>query len=135
MRTILLVVSTIIIGGYFYTRMNISGKIAAAIRPQITIEDLKGSSQFVDSLVELQNLKVIETRSILKYTWSKVIDKTGQTMTLLSYRPFLVNEQIEIIKGRYSVVYTDNYKRCEVFISEELKAFHDLMNKIKHSMF
>ncbi len=89
---------------------------------------------FADSLIELKNLRVIETQSVMNYSRSKVSDETGQEMTLLSTRPFRSNEIVSEIKGRFTVVYQDKNKSCEVFISDDLKPFNDLMRVIKQSL-
>ena len=134
MRKIIVLVLAVI-GGYFvYTRMGVHEKLSGILEPQITISDLKNSSVFADSLVELRNLRVIETQSVLNYSRSKVSDATGEEMILLSNRPFKSNETVDVIKGRFTVVYADKERRCEVFISEDLKPFNDLITVLKHSL-
>ena len=134
MRKIIVLVLAVI-GGYFvYTRMGVHEKLSGILEPQITISDLKNSSVFADSLVELRNLRVIETQSVLNYSRSKVSDATGEEMILFSNRPFKSNETVDVIKGRFTVVYADKERRCEVFISEDLKPFNDLITVLKHSL-
>ena len=128
----LIILVLIVIGGYFlYNKMNVHNKLSGIIQPQITISDLKNSSVYADSLVELRNLRVIETQSALNYSCSKVSDATGQEMILLSKHPFRTNETINAIKGRYTIIYADMKRRCEVFISEDLKPFNDFMKVLK----
>jgi len=131
----IIVLALAVIGGYFvYTRMGVHEKFSGLLEPQITISDLKSSSVFADSLVELRNLRVTETQSLLNYSRSKVSDASGEEMIVLSNHPFRTNESIDVIRGRFTVVYADNARRCEVFISEDLNLFHDFMTVLKHSL-
>ena len=124
------------LGGYFmYTRMGVHEKLSGILEPQTTITDLKSHpSVFADSLIELKNLRVIETQSVMNYSRCKVSDVTGQEMVLLSSRPYSTGETVNTVKGRYTVLYANNEKRCEVFISDDLKPFSDFMKLIKLSL-
>ncbi len=124
------------LGGYFmYTRMGVHEKLSGILEPQITISDLKSCpSVFADSLIELKNLRVIETQSVMNYSRCKVSDETGQEIVLLSSRPYSAGETVNTVKGRYTVLYANNDKPCEVFISNNLKPFSDFMKLIKLSL-
>lgn len=124
------------VGGYFlYSQMGVKEKLSAMLEPQITINDLQSRpSVFADSLVTLHNIRVVESQSLLNYTRSKVSDGTGSELVLLSSRPFSTGEAVDEINGRFTVVYADSERRCEVFISDDLKPFSDLMKVIKHSL-
>lgn len=124
------------VSGYFlYSRMGVKEKLSAMLEPQITISDLQNRpSVFADSLVTLHSIRVIESQSLLNYTRSKVYDGTGAELVLLSSRPFSTGETVDEVKGCYTVVYADSERRCEVFISDDLKPFSDLMKVIKHSL-
>ncbi len=124
------------LGGYFmYTRMGVHEKLSGRLEPKITISDLKSRpSVFADSLIEVKDLLVIETQSVMNYSRCKVSDVTGQEMVLLSSRPYSTGETVITVKGRYTVLYANNEKRCEVFISDDLKPFSDFMKLIKLSL-
>lgn len=124
------------VGGYFlYSRMGMKEKLSAMLEAQITLSDLQNRpSVFADSLVTLQNIRVVESQSLLNYTCSKVSDGTGAELILLSDRPFRSGEAIDEIKGRFTVVYADSDRHYEVFISDDLKPFNDLMKVIKMSL-
>lgn len=134
MRKIILLV-LVAVGGYFlYSRMGVKEKLSGILEPEITISDLKSSSVYADSLVELRNLRVIESQSVLNYSRTKVSDAAGEELILLSSRPYRTNETVSAVKGRYTVIYADNEKRCEVFIADDLRPFNDLMKVIKQSL-
>lgn len=134
MRKIILLV-LVTVGGYFlYSRMGVKEKLSDILEPEITISDLKSSSVYADSLVELRNLRVIESQSVMNYSRTKVSDAAGEELILLSSRPYRTNETVSAVKGRYTVIYADNEKRCEVFIADDLKPFNDLMKVIKQSL-
>lgn len=124
------------LGGFFmYTRMSVHEKLSGILEPQTTIADLKSRpSVFADSLIELKNLRVIETQSVMNYSRCKVSDETGEEMVLLSSRPYSTGETINTVKGKYTVLYANNDKRCEVFVSNDLKPFSDFINLIKLSL-
>lgn len=124
------------VGGYFmYTRMGVHEKLSGILEPKITISDLKSRpSVFADSLIEVKDLRVIETQSVMNYSRCKVSDETGQEMVLLSSRPYSTGETVNTVKGRYTVLFANNEKRFEVFISEDLKPFSDFMKLIKLSL-
>ena len=125
-----------ILGGYFvYTRMGVHEKFSGILEQQITVSDLKSRpSVFADSLIELKNLRVIETQSLMNYSRCKVSDETGEEIVLLSSRPYSAGEDVNAVKGKYTVLYADNKKRCDVFISDDLKPFSDFMKLIKLSL-
>lgn len=122
--------------GYFlYSRMGVKEKLSAMLEPQITISDLQSRpSVFADSLVTLRNIHVVESQSLLNYTRSKVSDRSGAELVLLSSSPFSRGEAVDEVKGRFTILYADNERSFEVFISEDLKPFSDLMKVIKISL-
>jgi hypothetical protein len=132
----ILILLLLALGGYFmYTRLGVHEKLSAIIQPQITILDLQSNpSVFSDSLVELKNLHIIESQSVMNYSKSIVTDNSGRSMLLFSNLPFRKDEIISAIKGRYTILYQVNGKSCEIFISESLKPFNDIMHLIKQSV-
>ena len=119
----LIIIAMLSVVGYFYFVGQGSKNVASFFEAKVTIKGIKSQpSMFADSLIELADLRVIETRSILNYSHSRVSDKNGDEITLLSTHPFRPNEAIKTVKGRYTVLYAKNDKRCEVFIAEDLNA-------------
>lgn len=109
-------------------------KLVVIFEPQITISDLQSRpSVYADSLVTLRNIHVIESQSLLNYTCSKVSDGSSAELVLLSSRPYIKGEAVDEVKGRLTIIYADNERRCEVFITKDLNLFSDLMKVIKHS--
>lgn len=132
----ILVLMFIVIGGYYlYTHHGVQEKITEIFEPQITISDLKSHpSLFVDSLVKLRNIRIIETKSVLNLSMSKIGVQSGQTIIMLSNHPYRINETIAEIKGRYLVAF-QNQDRCyEVFILDDLKPFKKLIKVINQSL-
>lgn len=135
MKRIIFIALLVVAGYYFFKKSDVQEKLSSMLEPQITISDLKNHpSVFADSLVELKNLRVIETQSMMNYSRSKVSDVTGQEMVLLSSRPFRSNEIVSEIKGHFIVMYQYKNKSYEIFISDDLKPFNDLMKVIKQSL-
>ena len=135
MRNLILIVVAAFAGYFFFKKSDVPKKLSGIFEPQITISDLQGRpSVFADSLVILHNLRVVESQSLLNYTRSKIADGTGAELVLLSGRPYSTGETVNEVKGRYTVIYADNERRCEVFISDDLKPLSDLMKIIKHSL-
>lgn len=131
MRKIILLL-LVAFGGYFlYSRMGVKEKLSGILESEITISDLKSSSVYADSLVELRNLRVIESQSVMNYSRSKVSDAGGEELVLLSSRPYQTNETVSAVKGRYTVIYADNERCYEVFIADDLRPLNDLMKVVK----
>lgn len=135
MKKLILIAGVAIVGYFFLKKSGVHEKMSDIFEPQITISDLQSRpSVFADSLVTLHNIRVVESQSLLNYTRSKVSDGSGAELVLLSGRPYTKGEAVEEVKGRFTVVYSDSERRCEVFISDDLKPFSDLVKVIKHSL-
>lgn len=135
MKNIILIAVVVVAGYFFFKKSGVQEKLSDIFESQITISDLQSRpSVFADSLVVLHNLRVVESQSLLNYTRSKISDGTGAELVLLSSRPYSTGESVDEVKGRLTVVYADSERRCEVFISDDLKPFSDLMKVIKHSL-
>jgi hypothetical protein len=132
----IIVLTLALFGVYFvYTHLAVHKIFSGILQPNITINDLKDHpSLYADSLIVLKNLHVVETQSLLNYSRSKVSDETGHEIFLLSSRPFSNNETIAVVKGRYTILYIDNKRKYDVFISDDLKPFNDLIKLIKKSV-
>jgi len=135
MKKLILIAGIAFVGYFFLKKSGVHEKLSDIFEPQISISDLQSRpSVFADSLITLHNLRVVESQSLLNYTRSKISDGTGADLVLLSTRPYSTGESVDEVKGRLTVVYADNEKRFEVFISDDLKPFSDLMKVIKHSL-
>lgn len=135
MRKIIMLILAGLAGYFMYTRLGVHEKLSSILEPQTTIADLKNRpSVFADSLIELKNLRVIETQSVMNYSLCKVSDETGQELVLLCSRPYSTGETVNAVIGKYTVLYANNEKRCEVFISDDLKPFSDFIKIIKLSL-
>lgn len=135
MKNLILIAVVAVAGYFFFKKSGVHEKLSDIFEPQISISDLQSRpSVFADSLVTLHNIRIVESQSLLNYTRSKVSDGSGAELVLLSGRPFSTGETVDEVKGRYTVVYADSERRCEVFISDDLKPFSDLMKVIKHSL-
>jgi len=135
MKKLILIAGVAIVGYFFLKKSGAHEKLSDIFEPQISISDLQSRpSVFADSLVTLHNIRFVESQSLLNYTRSKVSDGSGAELVLLSSRPYTTGEAVDEVKGRYTVVYADNERRCEVLVSDDLKPFSDLMKVIKHSL-
>lgn len=134
MKKLILILIAAIGGYFFFEKLGLLEKMSFIFEPQITINDLQSRpSIYADSIVILRNLRIKGTRSLLNYTHSKVSDGTGE-IVLLSSRPYTTGEEVKEVKGRFTVLYADDERRFEVFISEDLKLARDLMKVIKHTL-
>lgn len=131
-----LIIVIVAVGGYFFLKKScVIQKLTTIVEPQITISDLQNHpSVYADSLITLHKIHVVESHTLFNYTQSKVSDGSGAYLLLLSSRPFGKGEVVDEVSGRLTVVYADNERRYEVFISDDLKPFNDLMKVIKHAL-
>lgn len=134
MKNLLILIVTVIAGGYIATQTSCNGKVGSFLEPKVTIADLKTKqSTLADSLVTLYDVSIESCESVLNYSKAVITDRSGEKILLLSDKPFKRGEIVDIT-GRMMVVYQKEDESCLVFIDSRLKPMNDLLQLMKSSV-
>ena len=134
MKNLLLLMVTLLAGGYIATQTSCNGKVESFLQPKVTIADLKTKqSVLADSLVTLHDVQIESCESVLNYSKAVITDRSGEKILLLSDKPFS-NGEITDISGRLLVVYRKNQEECIIFIDNQLNPTHDLLQLVSRSI-
>lgn len=134
MKNLLLLIVTVLAGGYITTQTSCNGKMGSFLQPHVTIADLKAKqSVLADSLVTLHDVNIESCESFLNYSKAIIADGSGEKILLLSDKPFRSGE-ITDVSGRMIVVYQKNNRSCLVFVDSRLAPMNDLLQLMKGSV-
>lgn len=124
---------SIVVGSYILIPTSCDSSVTKILKPLVTIADLKAKqSVFADSLVTLHDVKIKSCESVLNYSKAVITDESGETILLLSDKPFKSGETIHIT-GRMLVVYQNEDENFLVFVDAHLKPMNDLLRLVKRS--
>jgi hypothetical protein len=127
----IIILTALIVAGYFGYKLFSGARIAALLEPQITISDLRNNPNvFADSLVELQGVTVESSESVLNYSKCSISDPEGQKILLLSCKPYRKGQIINV-RGRFLQVYHRDEKNFDAFVAQDLKPLNGFIKILK----
>jgi len=122
-----------LVSGYILIQTSCDSTVTKILKPQVTIADLKAKqSFFADSLVMLHDVQIKSCESVLNYSKAVITDRSGETILLLSDKPFKSGEIINLT-GRMLVIYQKEDNNYLVFVDAHFKPMNDLLRIVKHS--
>ncbi len=103
----------------------------SSLTQHITIDDLKrNNSTFSDSTICLKKVVVLDSQTLLNYTKATITDDSKERILLLTNKPFVKGQTIDVI-GKLVVVYQSENKSLLVFIDNGLKPSNEIFQTIK----